>query len=481
MIRLSARSLHALPPKVARPRYSRDGLTTGIVHLGAGAFHRAHQAVATDDCLNAGTRDWAITAVSLRSADVHAALAPQDGLYTLAVTDGVAQELRVVGAIARTLVAPEAPSALLAAMADPRVRIVSLTVTEKGYCADPATGDLNLDHPDIRHDIAHPDAPHSALGVLLQALARRRADGVAPFTPLSCDNLPGNGALLRRVLMQLAATRDADLARHVAELACPSTMVDRIVPATTDADRTRISVHLGQTDAWPVCSEPFFQWVIEDDFPSGRPDWAIAGAEFTTDVAPYEAMKLRLLNGAHSAIAAMGRVAGFQTVAEAMADPVIRAYIKALWAEVAPTLAPGIDARPYTDRLLRRFDNTALHHRLAQIATDASLKLPQRILAPMRALAPSPTPMLSFALAAVLRSCEGQDEAGAALPLSDPPVQHWSDRPGREVPAADAVRAWAGFAPLFGAQPMPDMAGVAAALQDIRSLGVLQAARMRLG
>ncbi len=484
MIRLSNATLGQLPANVARPRYDRSKVQTGIVHLGVGAFHRAHQAAFTDDCLNAGATRWGIAAASLRSADTRDALAPQDGLYTLALRENEAQALRVIGSIGRTFVAPENLGALLSAMADPAVRIVSLTVTEKGYTANVTSGDLRLDDPDVQHDLAHAHMPRTALGFVAQALALRRAAGIKPFTVLSCDNLPGNGHLLRQVLIQFAEARDADFGRYVAgEVVCPSCMVDRIVPATTDADRAMIEARLGLRDAWPVVAEPFFQWVIEDHFPTGRPEWELSGIEFGADVSPYEAMKLRLLNGAHSTIAAIGRVSGHATVAEAIGNPVIRAFITACWAEVAPTIAPGIDVAGYTARLLTRFDNTALHHKTAQIATDASLKVPQRIIAPLRALVTMgrPAPALSFAVAAWIRSCQGADEAGAAMPLSDPQLQGWSDLPGPEASVGETVRAFAGFAAVFGTDSSADItASLEAALADIRNLGVLPAAQMCL-
>lgn len=484
MTRLSDAALAALPPEVARPRYDRARVTTGIVHLGVGAFHRAHQAAFVDDCLNVGARDWGITAASLRSPATRDALVPQDGLYTLALRQNSVQDLSVVGAIRNLIVAPENPNRLLLAMADPAVRIVSLTITEKGYTTDLASRDLLVDHPEVQHDLAHPGSPRTALGFIAEALARRRAAGIPPFTLLSCDNLPGNGNFLHRILSQYAAARDPELARHVAEdVACPSTMVDRIVPATTETDRETISRHLGMTDAWPVVAEPFFQWVIEDHFPTGRPEWEISGVEFTANVAPYETMKLRLLNGAHTTIAAMGRIAGFETVAEAFAVPEIRAIVGALWTEVAPTIAPAIDVAGYTARLGQRFDNTALRHKCTQIATDASLKVPQRLLAPLNDLRAMrhPAPILTFALAAWIRSCLGADEAGRPLPINDPPLQDWVGRPEPDAPIDASVHAFAGLTAVFGPTPDPDLlAALAAALVEIRKNGILAAARLRL-
>lgn len=484
MNQLSDATLWRLPPGIAQPGYDRRSLNTGIVHLGVGAFHRAHMAAFTDDCLNAGATGWGITAASLRSPETRDALAPQDGLYTLALRDGGQEDLRVIGAIRDILVAPESPEALLRAMADPAVRIVSLTVTEKGYTADVATGDVQFDHPDVRHDLEHPHVPRTALGLVLRALAIRRMLGIRPFVVLSCDNLPGNGRLVHRALEQLAEVADPALGRFVAdEVACPSSMVDRIVPATTEADRAMVAGRLGMPDAWPVMAEPFAQWVIEDNFPAGRPDWECAGVAFTADVAPFETMKLRLLNGAHTTIAAMGRLSGAETVADAIGNPAIRGVVAALWAEVTPTIAPGIDASAYTARLLTRFDNTALHHRCAQIATDASLKVPQRLIAPLRDLRAEAraAPVLCFALAAWIRSSQGADQSGAPMPLSDPQLLAWANRPGPEVPPAETVRAVVRFRPVFG--PGLDdetIAAITSALHDIRRLGVLEAARIRL-
>lgn len=483
-MRLCNATLDRLPPGIARPGYDRAGMRTGIVHLGTGAFHRAHMAALTDDCLAMGPPEWGVTGVSLLRPDTRDALQPQDGLYTLALRDGGSRSLRIIGSIRRMLVAPEDPAAVLAALTDPAVRIVSLTVTEKGYVADVASGDLRADDAGVRHDLAHPERPVTAPGYLVRALALRRKAGVAPFTVLSCDNLPGNGRLVHRVLTQLAEAQDPGLARYVADhVACPATMVDRIVPATTAADRAEVDARLGMTDAWPVMTEPFLQWVIEDTFPTGRPDWAQAGAEFTGDVAPHEAMKLRLLNGPHTTLAAAGRLAGLSTVAEAFGHPVLRDLIGALWDEVAPTLAPGLDVASYTRRLAARFDNTALLHRCAQIATDASLKVPQRLVLPLRDLTAQgrPAPHLCFALAIWIRSCRGVDENGTVLPLSDPPLMAWPDRPGPDSPPDDAVTAFLGYRPVFGAGLAPSAAARIRRMHGaICRLGVLAAARQHL-
>ena len=483
---LSDKALGQVPADVARPLYDRSALQAGIVHLGVGAFHRAHQAVLTEDCLNAGETGWGITAASLRSAATRDALAPQDQLYTLALRSSEAEDLRVVGAIRSTLVAPENPAALLAALASAGTRIVSLTITEKGYSIDGASGVLRLDDPDIRHDLTNPGLPRTALGFLAEALRQRRAAGIAPFALLSCDNLAQNGRKLHQALSDFGRAQDPGLGDFIAaEVACPSCMVDRIVPATTDADRAAISARLGVTDAWPVVAEPFFQWVIEDRFPLGRPGWERSGVEFARDVVPFEVMKLRLLNGAHSTLAAIGRLGGVATVAEAMAHPVIRAFIAAYWAEVSPSVPAHIDAAAYARRLSVRFDNRSLQHKLAQIAADGSQKVPPRMLAPLRDLraARAPIRMLRFAIAAWLRSCDGVDDGGQPLPIADPVLAGWTGRPGPGTPPAQAVQRWLAHAPVFGTDLARDAdfaTALTADLTRIRSAGVIAAASERL-
>ncbi len=424
--RLSDRALGRLAPDITRPAYDRAAQKIGIVHLGIGAFHRAHQAAFVDERMAAGERDWAILGASLRAPDTRDALAPQDGLYTLAERDAEGERARIVGAVTRLLVAPESPADLLEAMTAPQVRIVSLTVTEKGYCHDPATGELREDHPDIRHDLAAPGLPRSAPGFLVEALARRRAAGIPPFTVLCCDNLPANGKLLRRITGRLAGLRDAGLGHFIEnEVAFPCTMVDRIVPATTPADREAVAVRLGLSDAWPVVTEPFRQWVIEDEFTAGRPRFEEAGAELVADAAPYEAMKLRLLNGSHSALAYLGYLAGHATVAEAMAAPGFAPFIRGLMDhEISPTLrVPArTDLAAYKAALLRRFSNPALQHRTLQIAMDGSQKIPQRLLATVHARLDDGAPItrLALALAAWMRFVSGTDEQGRAMDVRDP-------------------------------------------------------------
>jgi fructuronate reductase len=451
--RLSDSALPSLPSEVLVPAYDRASITPGIVHLGVGAFHRAHQAAYVDACLAAGESDWGIIGVSLRSPDTRDALAPQDGLYTLAIRDSAGEQLEVVGSILSLLVAPENPDAVLAALTDPRTRIVTLTITEKAYLRA-ADGTLDGAHPDIVHDLANPGSPKTAHGFLAEALARRRAAGTPTFTVLCCDNLPANGATLHRLLIEYAKLRHADLARHIADdVAFPSSMVDRIVPATTDADRARVARQLGLGDAWPVMTEPFRQWVIEDRFPAGRPAWEKFGVTMVEDVGPFEDMKLRLLNGAHSGIAYLGLLSGHATVDRAFADPSIRQFVDLLWAEAIPTLPQnaGLDPIPYTAELADRFSNTALAHRTAQIANDGSQKLPQRIVASALArfeagLLPE---HLSLVVAAWIAACAAR---GKTLPeghFTDPLDTALADLFSRNLPTAQmtaAVFDLAGFA-----------------------------------
>jgi fructuronate reductase len=310
-------------------------------------------------------------------------------------------------------------------MADPATRIVSLTVTEKGYCHAPQTGELDEAHPDIVHDLASPQAPHSAAGFLVEALARRKQAGAPPFTILCCDNLSANGRTVQRIVTRFAALRSKDLAHWIEDRAAfPSTMVDRIVPETTDADRAAVSSALGMTDAWPVVTEPFTQWIVEDRFASGRPDFAAAGVQLVSDVTPFEHMKLRLLNASHSALAYLGYLAGYETVADTMKDPSYRRLVGGLMDDAATTLKmpPGADVAAYKRALLERFDNPALRHRTWQICMDGSQKLPQRLLGTIRDRLAAGTPIdrLAMGVAGWMRYVTGVDEQGKPIDVRDP-------------------------------------------------------------
>ncbi len=360
------------PADAERYDYGRDGQAVGIVHFGIGAFHRAHQAWYTDRAMDAGERDWGIIGVSLRSGEVAHQMNPQEGLYTVTERSGDGAKTRIIGAVRDVLVAPYEPDAVIAALVAPSTRIASFTITEKGYCR---AADGSLD-PVLAGD----ESVYHYLGL---GLRRRHDTGLPGLTLMSCDNLAENGQQLARLMGEYLALRDpALLAWFEAECTCPSTMVDRIVPATTSADRDEVAETLdGLRDEAAVMTEPFSQWVIEDRFARGRPAWDAVGAELVSDVRPYETAKLRMLNGAHSMLAYAGLAHGHTFVHEAVGDPAIRALAERLLRdEAAPTIAaaPGQDLSAYADALLERFANPALNHRLIQIAMDGSQKIPQR-------------------------------------------------------------------------------------------------------
>jgi fructuronate reductase len=417
--RLSSKTLAALPSGIQRPGYDRGLVQPGVVHLGVGAFHRAHQAVVFDDLIRGGDFRWGVKGASLRSADVHDQLAPQDGLYTVLG----AGPPRVIGALREVLVAPRHPVALVEALA--ACHLVTLTVTEKGYKLDPVTGALLEDDPDLSADLADLAAPRTAPGFLVAALRRRRAQGAAGLTAISCDNLPENGARLRAAVLALAGRHDPALADWIAEHAAfPQTMVDRIVPATVAQDIDRFAKESGVFDLGLVKTEPFTQWVIEDRFAGPRPDFEAAGVQVTARVAPWEDAKLRLLNGAHSAMAYLGGLAGIEFIHQMVARPEVVRFVNRLWDEAGTTLSPppGLDLAAYRAELMARFANPDLQHRTRQIAMDGSQKLPQRLLATIAARLGRDQPIEALALgvAAWMRWQGGRDDAGAAFKVDDP-------------------------------------------------------------
>jgi len=426
MKRLSLAALAGVPGSIGRPGYDPQRIGIGIVHLGIGAFHRAQTAVYSDDALALEGGDWGICGVSLRSPDVRDRLAPQDGLYTSVEKSPAGVRRRIVGSVREVSFLGDERHEVHARLVAPSTRIVSLTITEKGYCHDPATGRLNTAHHDIVHDLADPDHPVSAVGLIVAALDARRSSHGQPFTVLCCDNLPHNGALVRGLVQSFAEARDASLARWIRDhVSFPSTMVDRIVPATTEADITENDGALGFHDAAPVMHEPFKQWVIEDEFAAGRPAWERAGAQLVDDVAPFEAMKLRLLNASHSAFAYLGYLAGCEYIYQVAARPEFATYMRDLMVEeVTPTLKlpGGVDIAAYRAALLERFRNPALPHRTQQIAMDGSQKLPQRLLGTVRDnLATGRSIALAaLAVAGWMRYAAGVDEAGREIKVSDP-------------------------------------------------------------
>ena len=417
----------------------------GIVHLGLGAFFRAHGAIYIAEAMEASGGDWNILGVSLQSPKIRDALAPQDYVYTAVEQGPQGETPRSIDVVRGVLVAPENPQAVLAAMSDPQVKIVSLTVTEKGYCHEPATGRLNMTHPDIIHDIAEP-LPRSAPGFIVRALQRRRLAGIRPFTVMTCDNLPLNGKLTRGVVLELASQADAGLAAWIeAEGRFPSSMVDRIVPATKPQDIERLAAIIGRRDLAPVMHEPFRQWVLEDDFVDRRrPDLAIAGVQLVKDVTPWEHMKLRMLNGAHSSLAYLGYLSGHETIALAMADPPLAGFVKgcgrARSSRGEPP--PGQDLTQYADALFARFANPGINHRTWQIAMDGSQKLPQRLLSTLaeNLAAGRPCPRLMLAVAAWIRYVSGVDEAGREIDVRDPMAQILKERSAQGVAAVLGLR-----------------------------------------
>jgi fructuronate reductase len=424
--RLQLAGLPSLPATVAVPERSIPSAPIGIVHLGIGAFHRAHQAIYTDDAIAAKGGDWGICGVSLRSADVRDRLAPQDGLYTGVEKSREGVKRAIVGSVREVLFLGEDRTRIELRLASPQTKIVSLTVTEKGYCHDPATGALNFAHPDVVHDLATPEAPVSVVGLLARTFAARRAGAAGPLTVVCCDNLPHNGRVLSGIVLAFAQRVDATLARWIeANASFPSTMVDRIVPATTAADIADNDAALGRHDAAPVVYEPFRQWVIEDAFVTPRPAWEAGGAQFVADVAPFEAMKLRLLNASHSAFAYLGFLAGHEFIYQVAEQPHFVALMRALMErEVTPTLAvpPGVDLAAYREALVTRFGNPALPHRTQQIAMDGSQKLPQRLLDTAREnlAAGRDVRLVALAVAGWMRYVAGIDEAGHPINVSDP-------------------------------------------------------------
>lgn len=416
-----------LPDSVRTPQYDRSRLASRIVHFGFGAFHRAHQALLTDRVLNAQGGDWGICEISLFSGDrLMSQLRAQDHLYTVLEKGANGNQAIVIGAVHECLNAKlDSLTAIIEKFCEPQVAIVSLTITEKGYCIDPATGTLDLTHPRIRHDIDSPGEPHSAPGILVEALSRRRERGLLPFTILSCDNIPDNGHVVKNAVLGMAEKRDPALAMWIREhVSFPGTMVDRIVPAATDETLDEISRALGVADPCGISCEPFIQWVIEDRFVAGRPAWETAGVQLVTDVRPCEEMKLRMLNGSHSFLAYLGYLSGFQHISECMQDEAFReAAYQLMMREQAPTLSiTDVDLQRYAGSLIARFANPALKHKTWQIAMDGSQKLPQRMLAGVRIHLErgSAWPLLALGIAGWMRYVCGVDDAGAPIDVRDP-------------------------------------------------------------
>ncbi|EMW0510804.1 mannitol dehydrogenase family protein [Enterobacter mori] len=417
----------SLPARVQQPRYDRQQLRSRIVHFGFGAFHRAHQALLTNRVLNEKGGDWGICEISLFSGDVlMSQLRAQDHLFTVLEKGAEGNQAIVVGAVNECLNAKlDSLAAIIEKFCEPQVAIVSLTITEKGYCIDPATGKLDMHNTRILHDLENPTEPHSAPGILVEALHRRRERGLPPFTVLSCDNIPDNGHVVKNAVLGMAQKRSAELAGWIdAHVSFPGTMVDRIVPAATETSLAEITQELGVEDPCAISCEPFIQWVVEDNFVAGRPEWEAAGVQMVKDVLPWEQMKLRMLNGSHSFLAYLGYLAGYAHINECMEDASFReAARRVMLKEQAPTLRiTDVDLTAYADSLIDRFANPALQHRTWQIAMDGSQKLPQRMLDGIRVHLErnSAWPLLALGVAGWIRYVSGTDERGDAIDVRDP-------------------------------------------------------------
>lgn len=448
--------LDRLPAEVQRPTYDRSKLKTRMVHIGFGAFHRAHQALCSDRLAEIQGSDWGYCEVNLNSGELIQALREQHLLYTLTEMADDSLHTRVIGVITQALHGKsDGIESVIKAMSQPDVAIVSMTVTEKGYCHQPASGNLNPDHPDIVHDLQYPDAPRSLPGLILAAIRRRREQGLPAFSVMSCDNMPENGHVTRNVIVQLARQQDPELAEYIQQhITFPSTMVDRIVPAMTDTAFAALSARLGSSDPVAVEAEPFFQWVIEDNFVNGRPAWENAGAELVSDVLPYEEMKLRMLNGSHSFLAYLGFLAGYEYISDCVADPHFRAAARSLMIdEQAPTLrTQGVDLNAYADSLIARYENRAIKHRTGQIATDGTQKLPQRMLDSLRwhLQRGSDCDLLLLGVAGWMRYVGGVDEQGQPIEIRDPMKSQLAECVAASEDGEARVRALLAIREVFG-------------------------------
>ena len=447
MIRLSDAKLNDLPETIARPTYERATLTPGIVHIGLGNFHRAHQAWYLHQLLQLGLdHDWAIIGAGVRPNDAaqRRKLLRQDCLSTLIELDPSGPSAEVIGAMIDYLPVEEGNNALIRQMADPAIRIVALTVTEGGYYVDPATKSFDAAHPDIRHDADHPNRPRTAFGAMVAALERRRDRGIGPFTGLSCDNLQGNGAMLRQAVVSLARASDPDLAEWIdANCTFPNSMVDCITPATGPKELA-LARELGIDDAVPVTHEPFRHWVIEDDFCSGRPHWDRVGVTFSGRVHDYETMKIRILNAGHQIIANPGEILSVETISECMAHPLIHAlFRKVQQEEVLPHVKPVPDFGPgdYLDLVSRRFSNPAIVDTTRRVAFEGSARHPGFVLPILRDGFGTGAPVEGLALVEALwaRMCEGTRENGSVIEPNDP---LWDTLLAAAKAARDHPRAW---------------------------------------
>jgi mannitol 2-dehydrogenase len=478
-VKLSIAALAQMPQGVAVPKYGRADLKAGIVHIGVGNFHRAHQAVYLDDLFNTGAdHDWAIVGAGVREPDVdmRAQLEAQDWLTTVVEQEANSASVRVTGAMI-DFVKPFDVEAMLAALARPAIRIVSLTVTEGGYYISPATQRFDPTHPDIVHDTRNAAAPKTAFGLIAAGLKRRRAAGVAPFTVMSCDNIPGNGHVTENAVAGLAELSDPALADWIRKtVAFPNSMVDRITPATTNRERAILKDGYAVEDHWPVFCEAFRQWVVEDKFPAGRPALETVGVTFTADVAPYELMKIRILNGGHAAIAYPAGLLDIHFVHEALQDPQIATFLEALEKrEILPVVPPppGVDIEAYRRKVAERFANPKIGDTISRLCLDGSNRQPKFILPTVRDRLAAGASVKGLALVSALwcRYCYGSSESGKVIPPNDP---GWDRLQAAAKPARNDPRAFLAMRDIFGelADNAAYVAAFSAALGSLWANGV---------
>ncbi|WP_168567090.1 mannitol dehydrogenase family protein [Crateriforma spongiae] len=470
---LNEANLPHLPSSIGRPTYDRSSITSGIVHIGVGGFFRSHLASYTDELLNCKLSDgeqrqqdkssqqdtscWGICGVGIREDDARmaAAMGPQDCLYSLIVKhpNGLV-ESSVIGSMIDFILGTDDPSVVISKMASPETRIVSLTITEGGYNLSPATGDFDFDNPDVVHDLEHPDQPKSVFGYLTAALKMRRDAGAAPVTVLSCDNIQHNGDLARRMLLRFAQRQSPELASWIEDqVTFPNSMVDRITPVTSEADIEYFRVQSGLVDQWPVTSEPFRQWVIEDRFANGRPAWEQVGAQFVPDVSPYETMKLRLLNAGHSVLGIFGALHGYETINDCIADDRFATYLRSFFdREATPTLdpVPGINLDDYKDSLIERFGNPSIRDSVSRICLQSSSKLPVFLIPTItdNLKAGRSIHLATLVIAAWCLYCDRQvDQNGKPLDIVDDMKEPLHQAAKK---TADDKRAFIRYTPVFG-------------------------------
>ncbi|WP_414474876.1 mannitol dehydrogenase family protein [Microvirga sp. M2] len=454
-VKLSLSNLERLPPEMTRPAYARSGLKAGIVHFGLGNFHRAHQAVYLDDLFNSGSdREWAIVGAGVLDAEKpgRQRLREQDWLTTVVEQDAGHSQARVIGSMV-DFIEPGDAEAVIAKLADPAIRIVSTTITEGGYFIDPATQNFDAGHPDIIADAACPDQPKTVFGLILAGLKARRKAGTQPFTVMCCDNIPHNGHVTSNVLVGLAALSDGELATWIkANVAFPNSMVDRITPATTDRERAAVRDKFGVEDNWPVMCEPFRQWVLEDRFSSGRPALETVGVQFVPDVAPFELMKIRILNGGHAAIAYPAGLLDIDFVHEAMAHPLIGGYLAKLERrEIIPAVppVPGTDLNGYFALIEKRFSNPSIGDTIRRLCFDGSNRQPKFIIPSIEDRLSTGQSMDGLALVSALwcRYCCGVSDSGKVIEPNDP---HWARLTSTARRSKDDPSAWLAMSDVYG-------------------------------